>query len=136
MSVGDYKNVLEILEILYIISIILMALFIAQKIGRTIGDCIKRENSPTPLPCSQPSTPHLVVSKLTQTNNHYHNPHHHHHHHLPRKLCSPDTSGRHPELELSTTDSDTDSVGSLANHSKSFPNSVLIIFYHCLANLL
>ncbi|MPC23841.1 hypothetical protein E2C01_016908 [Portunus trituberculatus] len=83
-----------------------------------IEDCIKRENSPTILPCSQPSSQHSVVSKLTQTNNHYHNPHHHHHH-LPRKLCSPDTSGRHPELELSTTDSDTDSVGSLANHSET-----------------
>lgn len=90
----------------------------AYAVGRTIEDCIKRENSPLPLPCSQPSTQHSVVSKVTQTNNnHYHNQHHHHH--LPRKLCSPDTSGRHPELELSTTDSDTDSVGSLANHNET-----------------
>lgn len=84
-------------------------------VGRTVEECIKRESSPTPLPCSQSSTQHSVVSKLTQTNH----PHPHHLHHIPRKLCSPDTSGRHPELELSTTDSDTDSVGSLANHSET-----------------
>lgn len=42
-----------------------------------------------------------------------------HQHHQHRKICSPDTSGRHPELELSTTDSDTDSVTSVNNHNET-----------------
>lgn len=94
------------------------------QVGRGL-DCIKRESSP--LPCSSPVSLH----KVTQTQQHPSPPPHQQQHTTSpssqrtspqsqaRKLCSPDTSTpRHPELELSTTDSDTDSVNSLGNHSE------------------
>lgn len=64
-------------------------------------ECVKQEV------CLPPSSP---VDRSTSN--------HQHHQHLSRKICSPDTSGRHPELELSTTDSDTDSVGSVNNRNE------------------
>ncbi|KAG7173387.1 hypothetical protein Hamer_G018670 [Homarus americanus] len=85
------------------------------QIGKPVEvECIKRETSPVPPLCHQPSSPTTThsVNRPTQT-------HQHTQHHQPRKICSPDTSGRHPELELSTTDSDTDSVGSVGNHSET-----------------
>lgn len=81
-------------------------------------ECIKRESSPVPPPpaCHQstpPATP--SINRPTQTRHQQQQQQHH----QPRKVCSPDVSGRHSELELSTTDSDSDSVGSVGNHSET-----------------
>ncbi|XP_045584212.2 ski oncogene [Procambarus clarkii] len=73
-------------------------------------ECIKRENCSVSGGCDQSPTSIQVTTSPTRTPQHTHQ---------PRKLCSPDTSGRHPELELSTTDSDTDSVGSSTNHCET-----------------
>ncbi|KAK7077782.1 hypothetical protein SK128_026408, partial [Halocaridina rubra] len=67
-------------------------------------DGVKQEGCPP-----TPSSPISPVDKCTSS--------HQNLQHQSRKICSPDTSGRHPELELSTTDSDTDSVASVNNHS-------------------
>lgn len=76
---------------------------------RNEAECIKQENSPA-LPGVTLSSP-ISSPGDRSTNQHYHQ--------QARKVCSPDTSGHHPELELSTTDSDTDSVASLGNRSET-----------------
>ncbi|XP_042876795.1 uncharacterized protein LOC122256297 [Penaeus japonicus] len=92
-------------------------------------ECIKRECSPTPM-CLQrptpnaanpsaPPPPHLRAAPTQPPPPPPPQPHQPQPQHLPRKVCSPDTSSRHPELELSTTDSDTDSVGSVGNRSET-----------------
>lgn len=106
------------------------------QVGRGV-DCIKRESSP--LPCSSPVSLH----KVTQTQQHPSPPPHQQQHPTSpssqrtspqsqtRKLCSPDTSTpRHPELELSTTDSDTDSVNSLGNHSECCGISAYLLNFY------
>nr|XP_027238976.1 uncharacterized protein LOC113830005 [Penaeus vannamei] len=81
-------------------------------------ECIKRECSPTPM-CLQRSTPNAVAAVTPSAPPHLRATPTHQPPQPPRKVCSPDTSSRHPELELSTTDSDTDSVGSVSNRSET-----------------
>lgn len=82
-------------------------------IGKPVDvECIKRETSPGLEACHETAT----AAAATTINTHTLQQHQHLQH---RKVCSPDTSARHPELELSTTDSDTDSVGSTSNHCET-----------------
>ncbi|XP_068228535.1 uncharacterized protein Snoo [Palaemon carinicauda] len=85
---------------------------------RNEAECIKQENLPV-LSGITPSSP-ISTSVERSTNLQLY-------HQQARKVCSPDTSGRHPELELSTTDSDTDSVASLGNPNETIEEAEALL---------